>query len=486
MKKNISILLAMLLAVLFQLPANGQIFLCHDATPTFAAQDGICDSNPLILVFQDNFDGTSLDLTKWKAIDFPQRDPDFEQEKQWYQPSNLEVSNGTLKIIARLEFPAVHHDYVLNGVPRSEDFNYTSGEIDSRSQFGDGYYEIRCKIPKGKGLWPAFWGFAYGISMDEIDVFEFWNENTLGIYDPLLLARKPNRNLHNNASLSCSDDYYGPDFSADFHTFGLYRDDYIIQWSVDGVVKRTDFHYLYAGVGAFCNQIHANDFILVNPLFPRDPMTIIANLAIKNGSNLPDANTPFPCAYEIDYIRCYKRLPCTVASQSLTITSASNLNSYYGISVTTSGTVSLPSGRQLNLKADDKVVLNPGFNGNSGCNFVAQITSCPERVHRVAAPDLQMEPTNTQTNSSPNAGNSVNAFPNPTSGKISLEVNGSEERNVEISILSPLGKEILNVNMGKIIKGYQEVDLSNEPEGMYLAKIKSGSDITYKKIILTR
>jgi beta-glucanase (GH16 family) len=56
-------------------------------------------------------------------------------------------------------------------------FNYTSGMINSTRKFLYGYYEIRFKAPKDKGMWPAFW-LAGGFPNEEIDVFELKGERS--------------------------------------------------------------------------------------------------------------------------------------------------------------------------------------------------------------------------------------------------------------------------------------------------------------------
>ena len=34
---------------------------------------------------------------------------------------------------------------------------YTSGRIESNKAFKYGIFEMRAKLPKGRGIWPAFW-----------------------------------------------------------------------------------------------------------------------------------------------------------------------------------------------------------------------------------------------------------------------------------------------------------------------------------------
>lgn len=313
---------------------SGQI--CDGQTMVLT-ESGQCDNTPYVLVFEDNFDGSMLDLSKWSLpYQGVLRDFNHLLEKQWYANSgntpsisinnNIELSNGTLKLIARKEPNPIVGTYVSNystnpWTYNTETFDYTSSEIDSKYKFGYGKYEIRCKIAKGKGFWPAFWMFGTGPNgiNDEIDVFEFWNENTACIYDASKLSKVPNMTLHHN-NQQCGTDYNGPDFSQDFHIFTVIWDIYKVYWYVDGVLKRqsTKF-YSMVPQPIDCNGLEAPMACIMDNLFPKESMNIIANFAIQSGTsqcgqftidNNPDINTPFPSSFEIDYIRYYKQMPC--------------------------------------------------------------------------------------------------------------------------------------------------------------------------------
>ncbi|MFK8029855.1 MAG: family 16 glycosylhydrolase [Gammaproteobacteria bacterium] len=100
------------------------------------------------LAWSDEFDGPELDANKWS--------PDIwkaghvNDENQTYTPrkKNLRVENGNLVIEAHKE------DY--------NDANYTSGRIHSqgKADFLYGRFDVRAKLPKGQGTWPAIWMLA--------------------------------------------------------------------------------------------------------------------------------------------------------------------------------------------------------------------------------------------------------------------------------------------------------------------------------------
>lgn len=106
------------------------------------------------LVWNDEFNGASLDMSRW-SYQTGTKDsyngafgPDYwgNSELQYYtEGDNVSVSGGALKITAKRE--------------RRGDRDYTSSRIVTRDKatWTFGYMEARMKLPKGDGMWPAFW-----------------------------------------------------------------------------------------------------------------------------------------------------------------------------------------------------------------------------------------------------------------------------------------------------------------------------------------
>lgn len=298
------------------------------AQKVIVINDGLCENGSWELVFEDDFNGNSLDITKWEIQGWAQG-PLIDAAAQEYNSlDNIIVANGKLSIIAKKETvlrKAVswknEDDILDDGYPNLRTYFYTSSNILTKTPFGYGKYEIRCKIPKGKGFWPAFWTFS-GPIWNEIDIFEFWNEeNCIGQYDSSKLSKNPHFNSHydyngNGISENCGSDVFGscdnwngPDYSEDFHTFSMIWNNYTIEWYIDGELKRrtTKFTNLL-GQPVNCSSLIANQYYLLNHSFPQQKLQhIIVNLAIQAREGGPDENTPFPSAFEIDYIRYYKQ-----------------------------------------------------------------------------------------------------------------------------------------------------------------------------------
>jgi hypothetical protein len=158
---------------------------------------------------------------------------------------------------------------------RLDGYRYASGLITSQPSFTQtyGYFEMRAKLPRGKGVWPAFWLLPADLSWPpEIDVME-------SVGDP----SKIYVTLHSNAAKAEGTEVQvSPD---DFHTYAVsWTRDQVI-WFVDGrEVKR-----------------------MPTPADMHKPMYMLANIALGGDwAGQPDASTPFPARMTIDYIRAYR------------------------------------------------------------------------------------------------------------------------------------------------------------------------------------
>jgi len=150
-----------------------------------------------------------------------------------------------------------------------------------------GYVEMRAKLPKGRGLWPAFWMLPQHWVEDvpEIDVMEFLGQDVDRLYNTYhYFDVENNWSLISTPSMTVS----STDWTQSFHTFGVAWSPTDIVWYVDGVER---------------NRVSDANYDIAN-----QPMHLIANLAVGgNWPGTPDAQTLFPAEFEIDYIRAYKK-----------------------------------------------------------------------------------------------------------------------------------------------------------------------------------
>ena len=109
------------------------------------------------LVFADEFNsGTMPDPAKWEYDTHRNATGWYNNEKQYYaaaRPENIRIENGNLVIEARKEtlsradFP----DY------SGQDYTSTRLHTKGKASWTYGFYEIRAKLPCGRGTWPAIW-----------------------------------------------------------------------------------------------------------------------------------------------------------------------------------------------------------------------------------------------------------------------------------------------------------------------------------------
>ncbi len=246
------------------------------------------------LTFSDGFDGKALDLTKWKRSDLWNNGTlSGNRERQCYVPQGVKQSNGLL-LLEATKFKIAAAD--CKGA--TEDLSYASGmattagcnqwetsEICGRLRaFSQayGYFEIRAKLPNGKGLWPAFWLVPMdGSWPPEIDVME-----SLG-RDPSTIYETYHYDDASGARQKAGGVYTSKNFSSGFSTFALDWRPGLLIWYVDG--KET--------------------FRFASPLVTSKKMYLLLNLAVGGyWPGDPDSSTVFPASMDVDYVRVYKRI----------------------------------------------------------------------------------------------------------------------------------------------------------------------------------
>jgi len=104
---------------------------------------------PWKLVWSDEFDGPKLDFTKWAVEENGHGGGN--NELQWFvdRPENVRLENGLLVIEARKEL------FTQAGQTRA----FTSGRLRTKHRADWKYcrVEVRAKLPRGRGIWPAIW-----------------------------------------------------------------------------------------------------------------------------------------------------------------------------------------------------------------------------------------------------------------------------------------------------------------------------------------
>ncbi|MGD0698894.1 MAG: glycoside hydrolase family 16 protein [Trebonia sp.] len=140
------------------------------------------------LTFNQGFSGTKLNTKVWSTCYWwvkPGKgctnNGNGNEEKEWYQPSQDQVSAGELHLVAKREATAGTN---ANGKP--ETFYCRSGMVTTNTSFNFeyGFAQFVVRLPYGNGLWPALWLAASNHKWPpEIDILEHWDSQTnAGVY----------------------------------------------------------------------------------------------------------------------------------------------------------------------------------------------------------------------------------------------------------------------------------------------------------------
>jgi beta-glucanase (GH16 family) len=194
---------------------------------------------------------------------------------------------GNLVITARRENPANYQCWYGT-------CTYTSARLLTSSTFTQayGWFEARIRIPRGQGIWPAFWMLGNNLGSvgwpgsGELDIMENIGREP-GIvhgsaHGPGYSGGNP---LTGQYALPA-----GQAFADGFHTFAIDWTPGSVSWSVDGAVYETHTPA----------DTHGNPWVYDHPFF------FILNVAVGGtwpGS--PDASSTFPQTMTVDYVRAY-------------------------------------------------------------------------------------------------------------------------------------------------------------------------------------
>jgi len=240
------------------------------------------------LVWNDEFNGTSLDNTKWEYEVNGRGGGNNELQYYTDRPDNLFIKDSVLVI------QALREKYTGPDGTR----NYTSARIRTLNK-GDWKYgriDIRAKLPYGQGIWPALWMLPsdrlYGgwAASGEIDIMELLGHEPQKIYGTLHYGGPYPQNTHTGKSYSLKTG----NFAQDFHLFTLEWEEGEIRWYVDGEHYQTQTQW-YTTNGEFPAPFDQRFHLLFN-------------LAVGgNWPGSPDNSTIFPQQLLVDYVRVFKK-----------------------------------------------------------------------------------------------------------------------------------------------------------------------------------
>jgi beta-glucanase (GH16 family) len=241
------------------------------------------------IVWADEFNGAAgspVDGSKWK---FDTGGSGWgNNERQYYTDSTSNAAmdgQGNLVITARRENP---NNYQCH-YGRCE---YTSARLLTAGKFAQAYgrFEARIKIPRGQGLWPAFWMLGNDIGTNpwpnsgEIDIMENVGKEPNMVYGTL---HGPG---YSGGSAISSGRSNPTPYADAFHTYAVDWEPNAVTWYVDGqqYARKTPA------------DIRGNRWVYDHPFF------MLLNVAVGGyWPGDPDGSTQMPQTMTVDYVRVY-------------------------------------------------------------------------------------------------------------------------------------------------------------------------------------
>jgi beta-glucanase (GH16 family) len=217
------------------------------------------------LVWEDQFDGTTLDPKKWEVRGIGPR------ALGYVSPEAVKVEEGFLKLSAI-----------------KKDGRILLGAVGTRGRFSTryGFFECRAQVQKSPGVWGAFWiqspdiakGEDPAIYGAEIDIMECFRK--LG---PDIVSHNVHWAYGPHQQTTHGMQSYLKGVGEGFHTFALEWTPEKYQFFVDG--------YKFYEVKTAISRI--DEYLILSMEIPSDPKDI--------------RNTIFPDVFTIDYVKVYKK-----------------------------------------------------------------------------------------------------------------------------------------------------------------------------------
>jgi len=248
-------------------------------SPMTSAAAGASDAG-WTLAWSDEFDGAALDRGKWVHETGGHGFGNAELQYYTDRLENVRVSDGHLVIEARRE--------AYGGK------DYTSARIKTAGLMEQmhGRFEARIKVPRGQGIWPAFWMLGVDAGKvgwprrGEIDIME-----NIGKEPSIVHGTVHGPGYSGQHAYGAQSRLERGIYADDFHVFAVEWEKEEIRWYRDGIHFHTARPSLVKG-----------DWVFERPFY------VLLNLAVGGyWPGNPDGSTVLPQRMLVDWVRVYRR-----------------------------------------------------------------------------------------------------------------------------------------------------------------------------------
>lgn len=257
---------------------------------TLNASVALAADDSWALVWQDEFNGNSLDYSKWGVEVNAFGGGNNEAQMYTDRSENVRVHDGHLIIELRRDQPNIQ------GTTR----DFSSGRVRTKHR-GDwkyGRFEVRAKLPSGQAVWPAIWMLptddTYGgwARSGEIDIMEAKGHIPNVVAGTLHYGDGWPNNRYSGEEFKLA----SGSFTESFHTFACEWEEGVIRWYVDDRLYQTQTKWDSVGnpfPAPFDQRFH-----------------LLLNVAVGgNFGGGVTSETPEKAAMLIDFVRVYQRKP---------------------------------------------------------------------------------------------------------------------------------------------------------------------------------
>ncbi len=253
------------------------------------------DLSKFTLTYSDEFDGVDIDRTVWDGH-YCYGDATAVRRGGYWNRQMAALKDGNLVITTKYMPEGV------NGGPAGY-YSYALDSNHHRFEQTYGYFEVRCILPPGEGLWGAFWMLSDsmfnengdGTDGAEIDIFESPNYASEDFWKRNCVSSAIHYDGYNEAhqSVSLGKYYVGEDAYTAYHTYGL-------EWNADGYTFYIDGKK--TGSTNFGGASQVPEYLILSTEVGGDN-------GIPGDSwagNITNNGTDFVSEFIIDYVRVYQ------------------------------------------------------------------------------------------------------------------------------------------------------------------------------------
>ena len=269
------------------------IFGCEE---NIEAEDKIVEQNTAEnwnLIWADEFEQGDVDNQKWNKLRWRPGWVNNEQQAYTDRDTNIFIRDGNLIVRALIEPGYVDNDYT------DSEYNtdFTSGRLNTagKHSWKYGKFEIKAKLPKGRGSWPAIWMLGSNISTigwpdcGEIDIMEHVGYDEGNIHGSIHTA-----DYNHMKGTQKSGGIEIETATDSFHIYALEWDSTYLRFLVDN----NPYFFIYNNSNGDQNKwpFNLNHYLILN-------LAVGGDWGGVQGID----QTQFPMEMEVDYVRVYEK-----------------------------------------------------------------------------------------------------------------------------------------------------------------------------------